>query len=84
MFGYTRFCLTDDVQRVVVGGDLTFSGYTKSDKPFAITVKLSDANRWVNGESIQICFPHLDAEQREILMTGHDNESWERMFGAAE
>ena len=84
MFGYTRFCLTDDVQRVVVGDDLTFSGYTNSDKPFAITVKLSDANRWVNGESIQICFPHLDAEQREILMTGNDNESWERMFGAAE
>lgn len=84
MFGLTRFCLTDDVQRVVVGDDLTFSGYTNSDKPFSITVKLSDANRWVNGDMIQNCFPYLNTEDREILMTGNDDESWERMFGAAE
>ena len=84
MFGLTRFCLTDDVQRVVVGDDLTFSGYTNSDKPFTITVKLSDANRWVNGDMIQNCFPYLNTEDREILMTGNDDESWESMFGAAE
>ena len=84
MFGMTRFCLTDNVERVVNGDDLTFSGYTNSDKPFSITVKLSDANRWVNGDMIQNCFPYLNTEDREILMTGNDNESWERMFGAAE
>lgn len=84
MFGLTRFCLTDDIQRVVNGDDLTFSGYTNSDKPFSITVKLSDANRWVNGDMIQNCFPYLNTEDREILMTGNDDESWERMFGSDE
>lgn len=84
MIGFQRFCLSDNVKRVVDGDNLTFSGYTNSDKPFAITVKLSDANEWINGGLIQSCFPYLDAEDREILMTGNDNEAWESMFGAAE
>lgn len=84
MIGFQRFCLSDNVKRVVDGDNLTFSGYTNSQKPFAITVKLSDANEWINGGLIQSCFPYLDAEDREILMTGNDNEAWESMFGAAE
>jgi hypothetical protein len=77
-----RYCLTDAVRRDMVNNeDLRFSGYTGSGKEFAIVAKLSDVNRWVNGELIQICFPYLNAEEREILMTGNDNESWERMFG---
>ena len=73
MIGFQRFCLRDNVKRVVDGDNLTFSGYTNSQKPFAITVKLSDANEWINGGLIQSCFPYLDAEDREILMTGNDN-----------
>lgn len=84
MIGFQRFCLSDNVKRVVDGDNLTFSGYTNSDKPFAITVKLSDANEWINGGLIQSCFPYLDAEDREILMTGNDNEAWESMFGEGE
>ena len=80
MIGFQRYCLTDNVRRVVNGDDLTFSGYTTSNKPFSITVKLVDANRWVNGESIQNCFRHLSAEQREILLTGNDDEAWDNMF----
>ena len=80
MFGIQRFCLSDKVKRVVDGDNLTFSGYTNSDKPFAITVKLSDANEWINGGMIQSCFPYLDAEDREILLTGNDNEAWDAMF----
>jgi len=82
MIGFERYCLTDNVRRIVNGDSLTFSGQTTSHKPFAITVKLRDANRWVNGEMIQNCFTHLTAEEREILMTGNDNEAWERMFGS--
>lgn len=82
MIGFQRYCLTDAVRRDMVNGsDLMFSGYTSSGKPFAITVELSAANRWVNGESIQNCFPYLSAEQREILMTGNDNEAWDKLFG---
>lgn len=82
ILGFQRYCLTDNVNRVVNGDDLTFSGHTTSDKPFAITVKLSDANEWLNGGLIQHCFPYLTSEQREILMTGNDNEAWENMFGS--
>ena len=80
---FTRFAFTDAVSRTVSddGSLVTFEGFTTSDKPFSITVRLSDANRWINGESIQNCFKNLDAEQREILMTGNDNEAWEAMFG---
>ena len=84
MIGFERYCLTNKVSRVVSGDDLTFSGYTTSDKPFAITVKLSDANLWINGESIQNCFPSLTAEEREILLTGNDDEAWERLFGGGD
>jgi hypothetical protein len=44
-------------------------------------VKHSDANEWINGGLIQQCFPYLDADQREILMTGIDNDTWNEMFG---
>ena len=80
MFGFQRFCFSNKVKRVVDGDNLTFSGYTHSDKPFAITVKLSDANEWINGGMIQSCFPYLNSEDREILMTGIDNEAWDTMF----
>ena len=80
MIGFQRFCLSDKVKRVVDGDNLTFSGYTNSDKPFAITVKLSDANEWINGGMIQNCFHYLDSEDREILMTGNDDEAWDAMF----
>ena len=82
MIGFERYCLTDNVRRIVNGDSLTFSGMTLSQKPFSITVKLSDANEWINGGLIQKCFSYLDTEQREILMTGYDNEAWEEMFGS--
>lgn len=84
MIGFKRYCLTDNVRRLVEGDNLTFSGYTTSDRPFAITVKLSDANEWINGGLIQTCFPYLDKEDREILMSGNDNEAWASMFDECE
>lgn len=80
MIGFERYCFRDSVTRTVDGENLTFSGITTSNNPFSITVKLSDANEWINGGLIQSCFPYLDAEQREILMTGNDNEAWDSMF----
>jgi len=80
MIGFQRYCLTDSVKRVVNGDSLTFSGKTTSNKQFSITVKLSDANEWVNGGMIQSCFRYLTAEEREILLTGNDDEAWDRLF----
>ena len=79
-FGAPKFAFTDRVTRTVSGDSLTFSGKSISGKPFSITVKHSDANEWINGGLIQKCFPYLDADNREILMTGIDSETWNSMF----
>lgn len=83
---FTPYCLTDSVARTVrdIGGVLMveFSGLSTGGREFSIVAHLSDVNRWVNGELIQVAFPYLSADQREILKTGIDSESWDRMFPA--
>lgn len=92
---FKPFALTDKVQRTTwvddhgVLGDrdivyVFFMGMTFSGKQFKIRTKLSDANSWINGELIQSAFPYLDAEQREILKTGFDDECWNSMFAESE
>jgi hypothetical protein len=61
---------------------IEFSGLSTGLREFSIVTRLDEAQRWVNGESIQNCFPYLSADQREILKTGIDSESWDRMFPA--
>jgi len=83
----SRFAMTNRVNRVVSddGQNITFSGSCLfGGRDFTITTKLSDANRWLNGESIQECFPDLTAEEREILLSGIDNNHWTEMFGEIE
>lgn len=80
----TRYAMTDMVERIVEGDLVRFSGYSVGGRPFCITTKLSDANEWLNGGLIQQCFPYLDADDREILMTGIDKEGWDAMFGESE
>lgn len=36
--------------------------------------------RWEGGELVQNVFPHLDAGQREFLMTGITTEEWDETF----
>ncbi len=80
----TRYAMTDAVDRNVVGDDVVFSGISVGGRPFSITTNLSDANEWLNGGLIQNCFPYLNADDREILMTGIDAETWDEMFGGVE
>ena len=80
----TRYGMTDSVKRIVEGYLVRFSGYSVGGRPFCITTKLSDANEWLNGGLIQNCFPYLDADDREILMTGIDAQGWSEMFGDSE
>ena len=81
---FTPYCLTDSVARTVrdIGGVLMveFSGLSTGGREFSIVAHLSDVNRWVNGELIQVAFPYLNADQREILKTGIDAQAWETMF----
>jgi len=76
------YALTDSVTRYTIenGDILVFDGYCLSGLHFTIQVKLSDANRWINGEYIQECFPYLSKEDREILISGLDAESWADML----
>ena len=79
----TRFAFTNRVTRTVSadGQDVTFSGKCLfDDHPFSITTRLSDANRWINGESIQNCFPDMSADDREILLSGISPNRWNEMF----
>jgi hypothetical protein len=82
---FTPYALTDAVTRTV--GDenmVTFSGLSTGGREFSIVTHLDDTNRWINGELIQNAFPYLNADQREILKTGIDSESWEEMFAGSE
>jgi glycine cleavage system regulatory protein len=82
---FTPYALTDKVTRKVSdGGMITFSGLSTGGRKFSIVTRLDDAQRWVNGELIQDAFPYLDADQREILKTGIDTQSWDEMFAGSE
>ena len=82
---FTPYALTDAVVREVSDeGTIRFSGKSTGGREFAIVTRLDDAQRWVNGELIQNCFPYLNADQREILKTGIDGQSWEEMFAGDE
>jgi hypothetical protein len=81
---FTPYALTNNVRRFVSGEMIEFKGLTTGGREFSITTRLDDANRWVNGELIQVAFPYLDADQREILKTGIDIQSWGEMFAGSE
>ena len=85
---FTPYALTDAVVRSVSESEdglmVTFSGISTGGRGFAITARLDDTNRWVNGELIQNCFPYLNADEREILKTGIDGQSWSEMFAGSE
>jgi hypothetical protein len=78
---FTPYALTDSVTRTVSDdGMITFSGLSTGGRKFSIVTRLDDAQRWVNGELIQVAFPYLNADDREILKTGIDAQEWETMF----
>lgn len=86
MFMFNKpFALTDKVTRKVSDeGMIEFSGLSTSGNEFSIVTRLDDAQRWLNGELIQNCFPYLNKDDREILMTGIDGDTWEEMFAGSE
>jgi len=85
---FTPYALTDAVFRSVTeshdGLMVTFSGISTGGRGFSITARLDDTNRWINGELIQVAMPYLNADEREILKTGIDSQSWDEMFAGGE
>ena len=89
MFMFNKpYALSDRTTRTITTVNnvdmIEFSGLSTSGSKFSIVTKLEDAQRWVNGELIQNCFPHLNKDDREILMTGIDAQAWEEMFAGSE
>ena len=39
---------------------------------------------WMNGELVQNAFPYLDANERELLVSGICSECWSKMFPSEE
>jgi hypothetical protein len=70
----------EDGEKLMVRMD----GESTAGRPFGVTVQLADVNRWLNGELVQVAFPYLTADEREVCMTGIDSQAWEEMFAGSE
>lgn len=49
-----------------------------------IKVNLMDVERWKAGELIQRAMPYLNADQRELLISGTCSACFEKLFGKDE
>ena len=49
-----------------------------------LTVDRDSLARWQSGEMAQRAFPDLDADQRELLISGTHAHCWETLFGGME
>jgi hypothetical protein len=45
-----------------------------------VEVEESDFYKWQKGELIQVAFPYLDSDQREMLMTGYCGPCWTKLW----
>jgi hypothetical protein len=85
---FTPYALTNRTTRTITTVNdvdmIEFSGLSTGGRNFSIVTKLEDAQRWVNGELIQVAFPYLNADDREILKTGIDAQEWETMFAGTQ
>lgn len=80
-----RYALANCIKTVSEDGqDLAMNGISLAGRKFNVTVKLADMNRWLNGELVQVAFPYLSADEREVCMTGIDSQHWDEMFGGPE
>jgi hypothetical protein len=80
-----RYALANCTKTVSEDGqDLTMTGESLDGRPFTVQVKLADMNRWLNGELVQVAFPYLSADEREVCMTGIDSVAWDDMFAETE
>lgn len=58
-----------------------FSGITRS---MELPISQAQWDDWDSGTLIQKAMPHLDADQREFIMTGTTQEEWDNAFGKSD
>lgn len=66
---------TDDTATLVTSGFLG-DRWTKLEVPY--TQVMASVEQLVSGTLIQHAFPYLTEEQRELILTGMNDEEWER------
>ncbi len=77
-----RYALENCMKTVSSDGKiLMMEGESINGKPFVVNVNVADMNRWLNGGLIQDCFPYLSASDRELCMSGIDDDHWNSIFG---
>lgn len=54
------------------------------DEVHAVMVHAADYHRWTSGTLIQVAFPYLNADDRELLMTGICGACYAMLEPAAE
>ena len=53
---------------------------TKCHKEQVIEVMLEDHRAWENGKLIQVAFPYLSSDERELLISGTCGSCFVKMF----
>jgi len=56
------------------------SDYSGKTSSMELTITQEQVSVWLSGEPIQNVFPHLNADEREFLMTGITPVEWGEMF----
>lgn len=54
-------------------------------KQHSVKVVERDLQKYESGKgNIQQCFPYLNPDEREILISGVNGECWDKLFGSGE
>ena len=81
-----RYAMENCTKTVYEDGDklmVRMDGESTAGRSFGVTVQLADVNRWLNGELVQVAFPYLTADEREVCMTGYDTTTWNEIFAGS-
>lgn len=54
-----------------------FSGETNT---MDLPITVEQYERWLDGEFVQDVFPHLNADEREFILTGITAQEWDNLF----
>lgn len=76
-----RYALENCTKTISPDGlTIDMEGDSIEGRSFKVSVKVADLNRWLAGGYIQDCFPYLSASEREVCMSGVDDEQWDEIF----
>lgn len=54
--------------------------YSGEERTIDLPITEEQIKAFENGEHVQNAFPHLNADQREFILTGMTPDEWDRLF----